>query len=101
MTGLPEGVTLPGGRVAWPAVLQYRLRDGRLLDLPPDYRTHPDRAAESRAGGGLFEPSLPYETIVHDVDAYERLLRAGALTNPPHTRPGGVTADRRATAGAG
>lgn len=69
-----------------PDVVQYELRDGTLLDYAPDQVTHPDPS-------WIGTPrSLPFTRIVHDLDAYERLDRAGYFRE----REEGVTDERRA-----
>ena len=72
------------GRVALPRIVQYRLQDGTVLDLPPTVDTHPDPAPTD--GTGPFRRprkgmpcSVPYATVVHDFDAYDSLLRGGRI----------------------
>lgn len=72
------------GRMAVPAIVQYRLPDRTILDLPPTTLSHPDPAPMD--GTGPFRRprkgmpcSVPYATIVHDFDAYDSLIRGGRI----------------------
>jgi hypothetical protein len=72
------------GRVSLPRIVQYRLQDGTVLDLPPTVLSHPDPAPTD--GTGPFRRprkgmacSVPYTQIVHDFDAYDSLLRGGEI----------------------
>lgn len=72
------------GRTAIPFVVQYRLQDGTLLELPPTVASHPDPAPTD--GTGPFRRprkgmpcSVPYATLVYDFDEYDSLLRRGRI----------------------
>lgn len=58
----------------FPEIVQYEI-DGVVLDHPPTKRTHPDEQRTHRDGA----TSLPYRTIVHNLEAYVTLRAGGWL----------------------
>lgn len=103
------------GRHAYPDVVQYRLRrwvdaaqdyvPTELVDLPPTAETHPDDHAEElarKAGNGFLPTSVPYEAVVHDLGAYDRLKACGLLDVGHRLPPAAVpeVIDNRAAPGA-
>ncbi|MBP2232480.1 hypothetical protein J2847_005809 [Azospirillum agricola] len=71
------------GRRSFPSAIQYRLEDGRVVDLPPT------------------EEGAVYFRVVHDVDVVDRLTNMGALDSG-HRRPfsASTVIDQRPTPGA-
>ena len=90
------------GRWTWPHIVQYRLRDGTILDCPPTAVTHPAESTPvpldcwgkaKMIAEGEVKPlpnGQPYTDIVHDLHAYEALKATGAVGRREHTGAAGA-----------
>lgn len=118
MAKKPRIVCTEDGRKGWPDVVEYELTDGpdkgKRLPVPPSIASHPDpstatpppassaEAAKMRAewfrrqaaGQNMARAGYAFRAIVHDLEAYERLVQTGVLNGPPH-RPRSVAEDSR------
>lgn len=56
---------MTAGRISFPRIVQYELEDGTISNLPPPF-------------GAVFK------LLIHDVPAYEKLARSGALYMNAH-----------------
>ncbi|WP_188260684.1 hypothetical protein [Azospirillum tabaci] len=110
-----EELITADGRVAFPDIVQYRLKrwdpaaqaymPAELVDLPPTFETHPDEHAHELARKAGQQPrpaTLPYLAVVYDLDAYDSLkatgvLHAAHMTSPMDER---VAVDNRTAPGA-
>lgn len=97
------------GRWTWPHIVQFRLRDGTVLDYPPTAATHPapptpvpldSRGKARMIALGEVKPlpnGQPYTDIVHNLRVYEALKASGALYRREHTGASGEIKDNRRT----
>lgn len=80
------------GRRGFPGIVTYQVLrwdaasraylPAEITDLPPDIDSHPDpdrAAALGVPAASIPLWGLPYRILIHDLPAYERLARAGAL----------------------
>ena len=102
MTDLTPTIYPRTGRWSWWNIVQYRLRDGTILDYPPTAETHPAEPTPvpldcwgkaKMIAEGEVKPlpnSQPYTDVVHDLRAYEALKATGALGRREHTGASGA-----------
>lgn len=89
------------GRIAYPDVVMYRVSrwdeesrsyvPAETVPLPPTCDQYPDEHAKELARLARQEPrpvGLPYEAIIHDLEAYEWLKAHGLLDCGHRTPPG-------------
>jgi len=85
-----ELVVMDGGRLCWPAIVQYRIVEGpdagTFLNWPPTPQTHPlPRELFQKLQQSYVMASCAYVIVVHNQAIYDQLSARGWMADRRHT----------------